>query len=215
MAWRAHLAGLPGPRRRPRRPAGHRASVRSRAAGYQRLLSRPPPGAVVGRLPVVPGHRDQRGHHHFGAGHRLQGELGVLPVLRGLESGQVRGGVPVHPGLLPTRRHHHLRVPAGPLRPRQPGHGLPLLLRLAVARLRREAHGRGAGVRDPDGLAAGPYHCGVRARLDRLHRLRRRESGGVDERVPGPRLPGRGGGDARLSAVAHRGRLLRGGRGGG
>src|SRR3972149_748228 len=48
-------------------------------------------------LPVVPRHRDQRRHDHLGAGHRLQRELAVLPVLRGLEPGQVRRGVPLHP----------------------------------------------------------------------------------------------------------------------
>jgi hypothetical protein len=81
----------------------------------------------VGGVPVVPGHRDQRGHHHLGAGHRLRGELAVRAVLRGLEPGQARGGLPLHPRLLPLRLHHHLRVPAPPLRRRQPGDGLAVL----------------------------------------------------------------------------------------
>ena len=107
---RAHLARLRGARARswPRR---HRRRLQPPAAGHRRLLPRPPAHPVVGGVPVVPRHRDQRGHHHLGARHRLQRELAVRPVLRRLEPGQVRGRAALHPRLLPLQLHDHLRVP--------------------------------------------------------------------------------------------------------
>ena len=82
--------------------------------------------------------------------------------------------------------HDHLRVPRAPLRRREPGDRLHLLLRHAAARLRRAADG---GVRWPCPCSwAGrslPTIALFTARVDRLHRARRREGGGVDQRLPG------------------------------
>src|SRR4030095_5368875 len=96
------------------------------------FLPRAPPGPVVGGLPVVPGHRGQRRDDHLGAGDRLQRELGIRPVLRGLDPRQAGRGVPVHPRLLPAQRDDDLRVPPPSLRAGEPGDGVDLLLRHAV-----------------------------------------------------------------------------------
>src|SRR5438094_569563 len=124
----ADLARLHRPHRLARRPRRDRLRVHRPPARHHRLLPGAPPRAVVGGVPVVPRHRDQRGHHHLGARHRLQRELGVRAVLHRVEPGQAGRRLPVHPRLLPARRHDHLRIPARPLRPRHAGDRLALLL---------------------------------------------------------------------------------------
>ena len=135
------LAGLRGRRRLPRRPGPDRPPLHPCPARHGRLLPRPPPHPVVGGVPVVPRHRDQRRHDHLRARHGVPRELGVRAVLRRLQPGQARGGLPLHPRLLSARRDDDLRVPRRALRARQPDDGLDLLLRHAACRLRCAAHG--------------------------------------------------------------------------
>ena len=135
---RTDVARLRGPRRRSRaRSSSSGSAFSARAARHRRLLPRPPPHPVVGRVPVLPRHRDQRGHDHLGAGHRVQRELGVRPVLRRVEPRQVRGRaalfIPAFYRYDCTTIYEFLGHRFGT---REPGHRLDLLLRHAAARLR-------------------------------------------------------------------------------
>ncbi len=162
---------------------------------------------MVGSLPVVPGHRGQRGDDHLGAGHGLQRELGIRPVLRGLEPRQAGRGVPVHPGLLPAQRDDDLRIPPPSLRAGEPGDRVDLLFHHAPGRVGGAAHRDGGGGGPSDGLVAPADDRHLRGRLDRLHRDRRGEGDRVDQRVPGADVPRRGRGHACLSGLADRRRV--------
>ena len=184
-------------------------ALHAAAARHRRFLPRPPPYPVVGGLPVLPRHRDQRGHHHLGACHRLQRELAVRAVLHRIEPGQASRGLSLHPRLLPPQRDHHLRVPAAPLRRRQPGHGLAVLLRDPAAGVRRPAHGGGAGGVHSHGLAAlGDPHA-LHRDLHRLYRAGRGERGGVDQCLPGDPVPGGRARHGDLPGLPDRGRPRR------
>ena len=200
----ADLARLRDPSRIAPRPHRHRGRLQRRAARYRGLLPRASPHPVVGGLPVLSRHGDQRRHHHRGPRHRLQRELGIRAVLRGLEPGQARRRLSLHPRLLPLRLHHHLRVPAPPLRSREPGDGLDLLLHHAAPGLGGATHGRRAGRGRARRLAALGDHRPLHGRLHCVHRPGRGPGRGVDQRLSGEHLSHRRRAHRRFSRLQHR-----------
>ncbi len=201
---RAHVARLRHPGGVAGLSRGHRRRLQPRAARDRRFLPRAPPHPLVGRVPLLPRDRDQRRHHHRGAGHGVQRELGVRAVLRGLEPGEARRRLPLHPGLLPLRLHDHLRVPALPLRPGQPGDGLGLLLHHAPPGIGGAAHGRRPRRRAARRLAALGDDRALHRGVDRLHRARRGQGRRVDQRLPGVHVPRRRRADSRIPRLAGR-----------
>ena len=182
----ADLARLRDPSRIAPRPHRHRGRLQRRAARHRGLLPRASAHPVVGGLSVLSRHGDQRRHHHRGPRHRLQRELGIRAVLRGLEPGQARRRLSLHPRLLPLRLHHHLRVPAPPLRSREPGDGLDLLLRHAAPGVGGQAHGGRPGRGRARRLAALGDHCPLHGHLHRLYDF------GAAAFSPGPTGPSHG-----------------------